>query len=198
MTVERLSLMGRRAGRSEDGQDTTEYVLVIILLALVLTAGIMVWSRSVDGAYGGVGDCIAGTTSTGAVMLPGARRTVGRPDEATGTGAETGTGTGTAVEEVAVEEVAVEDPEAEGTAGADSAVDRSLARRDELRDRLSKLALLLLITVVGGGLLFWLGAETPTSRAGWIAVGAAMFVWLMLILSGFGRPIVRFLRILLG
>ena len=67
-----------------------------------------------------------------------------------------------------------------------------------MRDRLSRLALLLLITVVGGGLLFWLGAETPTSRVGWIAVGSGMFVWLMLILAAFGRPIVRFLRILIG
>ncbi len=126
-----------------------------------------------------------------AAALPGARRAVGRPGEATGTDAETGTVT-------AVDEVAVADPETEGTAIADSVVDRSLARRDELRDRLSRLALLLLITATGGGLLFWLGAETPSSRAGWIAVGVAMFVWLMLILGGFGRPIVRFLRILLG
>lgn len=99
---------------------------------------------------------------------------------------------------MAVEEVQVEGPEAEGMAGAGSTVDRALAGRDELRDRLSRLALLLLITAIGGGLLFWLGAETPTSRAGWIAVGAGMFVWLMLILGGFGRPIVRFLRILIG
>ncbi len=99
---------------------------------------------------------------------------------------------------MAVEEVEVEDPEAEGKAAAGSAVDRSLARRDELRDRLSRLVLLLLITAIGGGLLFWLGAETPTSRAGWIAVGAGMFMWLLLILGGFGRPIVRFLRILIG
>ncbi len=65
MTVEPLSLTGRRAGRSEDGQDTTEYVLVIILLALAFTVGMMVWSRSVNGAYGGAGDCVAATTSTG-------------------------------------------------------------------------------------------------------------------------------------
>ena len=65
MTVEPLSLTGRRAGRSEDGQDTTEYVLVIILLALAFAVGMMVWSRSVNGAYGGAGDCVAATTSTG-------------------------------------------------------------------------------------------------------------------------------------
>ncbi|MEE8175001.1 MAG: hypothetical protein V3T97_00145 [Gemmatimonadota bacterium] len=99
---------------------------------------------------------------------------------------------------MAVEEVEVENPEAEGKAAAGPEVDRSLAGRDELRDRLSRLALLLLITAIGGGLLFWLGAETPTSRAGWIGVGGGMFVWLMLILGGFGRPIVRFLRILIG
>ncbi|MCK5489609.1 MAG: hypothetical protein KAI98_06455 [Gemmatimonadetes bacterium] len=99
---------------------------------------------------------------------------------------------------MAVEEVEVEGPEAEGMASAGSAVDRSLAGRDDLRDRLSRLALLLLITVIGGGLLFWLRAETPTSRAGWIGVGGGMFLWLMLILAAFGRPIARFLRIIIG
>lgn len=126
-----------------------------------------------------------------AATPPGARRAVGRPDEATDTDAETGT-------VMAVDEVEVENPEAKGNAAAGPEVDRSLAGRDELRDRLSRLALLLLITAIGGGLLFWLGAETPTSRAGWIGVGGGMFVWLMLILGGFGRPIVRFLRILIG
>ena len=92
----------------------------------------------------------------------------------------------------------MEGPEAEGMASAGSAVDRSLAGRDDLRDRLSRLALLLLITVIGGGLLFWLRAETPTSRAGWIGVGGGMFLWLMLILAAFGRPIARFLRIIIG
>ncbi len=82
MTVEHLSLTGRRAGRSEDGQDTTEedgqdtteYVLVIILLALAFAAGMMVWSRSVNGAYGGAGDCIAATTSTGSDASRGTPR----------------------------------------------------------------------------------------------------------------------------
>ena len=74
VTVEHLSLMGRRAGRAEDGQDTTEYVLVIILLALAFAAGMMVWSRSVNGAYGGAGDCIAATTSTGSDASRGTPR----------------------------------------------------------------------------------------------------------------------------
>jgi hypothetical protein len=90
------------------------------------------------------------------------------------------------------------DPRAEGTGSPDSAIESPLALGGGVRDRLSRLVLLLLITLIGGGLIFWLGAETPTSRPGWIAVGSAMFLWLMLILSGFGRPIVRFLRILLG
>jgi hypothetical protein len=63
VTVERLSLFGRRA-RSDDGQDTTEYVLVIILLALAFTAGMMVWTRSVNGAYEEAEECIAYAAST--------------------------------------------------------------------------------------------------------------------------------------
>lgn len=43
----------------ESGQDTTEYVLIIILFALAFTTGMMVWTRSVEGAYHGTADCIA-------------------------------------------------------------------------------------------------------------------------------------------
>ena len=74
MTVEHLSLTSRRAGCSEEGQDTTEYVLIIILLALAFAAGMMVWSRSVNGAYGGAGDCLAVTTSTGSDASRGTLR----------------------------------------------------------------------------------------------------------------------------
>jgi hypothetical protein len=43
----------------ESGQDTTEYVLLIILFALAFTVGLMVWTRSVEGAYNGTAECIA-------------------------------------------------------------------------------------------------------------------------------------------
>ena len=43
----------------ESGQDTTEYVLIIILFALAFTLGMMVWTRSVEGAYNGTAECIA-------------------------------------------------------------------------------------------------------------------------------------------
>ena len=40
----------QRAPRNfESGQDTTEYVLIIILFALAFTAGMLVWTRSVEG-----------------------------------------------------------------------------------------------------------------------------------------------------
>lgn len=68
----------------------------------------------------------------------------------------------------------------------------------ELKDHLSRLALLVLVTAFGGWLLYWLGYVPPTNRAGWIGAGLAFFVWMMFLLSGFGRPLTRFLRILLG
>ena len=43
----------------ESGQDTTEYVLIIILFALAFTAGMMVWTRAVEGSYNGAAECIA-------------------------------------------------------------------------------------------------------------------------------------------
>ena len=50
----------RRALRFLDsGQDTTEYVLIIILFAFAFTAGMLVWSRSVEGSYSGTADCVA-------------------------------------------------------------------------------------------------------------------------------------------
>jgi hypothetical protein len=47
----------------ESGQDTTEYVLIIILFALAFTAGMMVWTRSVEGAYNGASECIASSVN---------------------------------------------------------------------------------------------------------------------------------------
>ncbi len=51
--------------RLENGQDTTEYVLIIILLALAFTLGMMVWAKSVQGGYEGGADCIAASTGQG-------------------------------------------------------------------------------------------------------------------------------------
>ena len=68
----------------------------------------------------------------------------------------------------------------------------------ELKDNLSRLALLVLVTAFGGWLLYWFGYDPPTSGAGWIGAGFAFFVWMMFLLGAFGRPLTRFLRILLG
>lgn len=67
-----------------------------------------------------------------------------------------------------------------------------------MRHNLSRLALLVLVTVTGGWLLYWLGYAPPTNGEGWIGAGLALFLWTMFLLSGFGRPLVRFFRILLG
>ena len=73
--------------RLEGGQDTAEYVLIIILFALAFTAGLMVWERSLRSSYEGAGDCIAATTyrGGGSAGLPVA----GRGREADGNGQET-------------------------------------------------------------------------------------------------------------
>ena len=68
----------------------------------------------------------------------------------------------------------------------------------ELKDNLSRLALLVLVTAFGGWLLYWFGYDSPTSGAGWIGAGLAFFMFVMFLLSGFGRPLTRFFRILLG
>ncbi|UCG76034.1 MAG: hypothetical protein JSV95_01600 [Gemmatimonadota bacterium] len=61
-----------------------------------------------------------------------------------------------------------------------------------------RVLLLVLITGFGGVLLYWLGFDPPAQPGGWIGAGFAFFVWIMLLLSGFGHRLVRFLRILLG
>ena len=77
---------------------------------------------------------------------------------------------------------------------------RSLTLRGscELKDNLARLALLVLVTAFGGWLLYWLGYDPPTNGAGFIGAGLAFFMWMMLLLSAFGRPLTRFCRILLG
>jgi hypothetical protein len=67
-----------------------------------------------------------------------------------------------------------------------------------LKDNLSSAALLVLVTVSGGWLLYWFGYDPPGDGAGWIGAGLAFFVWMMFLLSGFGRQLARFFRILLG
>ena len=55
----------QRAPRNfESGQDTTEYVLIIILFALAFTAGMLVWTRSVEGSYSGAAECTASSVNS--------------------------------------------------------------------------------------------------------------------------------------
>lgn len=56
---EKQPAVGRASSSFESGQDTTEYVLIIILFALAFTTGMLVWTRSVEGSYGGDADCVA-------------------------------------------------------------------------------------------------------------------------------------------
>ena len=79
----------RGARRLESGQDTAEYVLIIILLALAFTSGMMVWAKSVQGGYEGGADCIAANTGQGAANSGragggsnGSQRRSGRPSAA--------------------------------------------------------------------------------------------------------------------
>jgi hypothetical protein len=67
-----------------------------------------------------------------------------------------------------------------------------------MKETAPKLLLLVLVTGFGGWLLYWFRFSPPTNGAGWVGAGVAFYVWIMLLLSAFGRPIVRFLRVLLG
>jgi hypothetical protein len=60
----------------DSGQDTTEYVLIIILFVLAFTTGLLVWTRSVEGSYGESADCISSSVGpeTGSSGTPLARR----------------------------------------------------------------------------------------------------------------------------
>lgn len=54
----------RSSLRLENGQDTTEYVLIIILLVLAFTLGALVWTKSVQGSYR-VDECAAERVESG-------------------------------------------------------------------------------------------------------------------------------------
>lgn len=56
---EKQSAVPGAARMLESAQDVTEYVLIILLFALAITASMLVWRRSLEGAYGGTADCFA-------------------------------------------------------------------------------------------------------------------------------------------
>lgn len=58
----------RGTRRLDNGQDTAEYVLIVILLVLAFTSGMMVWAKSVQGGYPGGANCVAQTTERGAAL----------------------------------------------------------------------------------------------------------------------------------
>jgi Flp pilus assembly pilin Flp len=51
--------------RSDRGQDAVEYVLLVILIALAITAGIMALANSIDHSYNDAAACIANPTQGG-------------------------------------------------------------------------------------------------------------------------------------
>ncbi len=50
----------------DSGQDTTEYVLLVLLVALAVTAGMLLLATEINGAFSDAADCL----STPAVACP--------------------------------------------------------------------------------------------------------------------------------
>ena len=45
--------------RDDSGQDTTEYVLLVLLVALAVTAGMIVLATNINSAFQDAADCLA-------------------------------------------------------------------------------------------------------------------------------------------
>ena len=55
--------------RDDSGQDTTEYVLLVLLVALAVTAGMLLLSTSINDAFSEAGKCL-GDAAPGATGCP--------------------------------------------------------------------------------------------------------------------------------
>ncbi len=49
----------RTLWRDDSGQDTTEYVLLVLLVALAVTAGMILLATEINGAFSDASDCLA-------------------------------------------------------------------------------------------------------------------------------------------
>ncbi len=49
----------RTLWRDDSGQDTTEYVLLVLLVALAVTAGMILLASEINGALSEASDCLA-------------------------------------------------------------------------------------------------------------------------------------------
>ncbi len=70
--------------RLEAGQDTAEYVLLIILFALAFTAGFVVWRQSVNDSYDSDEDCVAWSAAEAPTSGTLPADEVGEPDDSSG------------------------------------------------------------------------------------------------------------------
>lgn len=50
----------------ERGQDAVEYALIVILVALAITASMLMLARTMDGSYNNASACVGGTVVAGA------------------------------------------------------------------------------------------------------------------------------------
>ena len=69
--------------RSDHGQDAVEYVLLIVLIGLAITAGIMALAYSLDQSYSDAAACIANPTQGGSQGKGGGQ---GLPGQGKGNG----------------------------------------------------------------------------------------------------------------
>ncbi len=53
-----MQALFRTLWRDDSGQDTTEYVLLVLLVALAVTAGMLVLSTSINSAFDNAATCL--------------------------------------------------------------------------------------------------------------------------------------------
>ncbi len=57
----------RTLWRDDSGQDTTEYVLLVLLVALAVTAGMIVLATEINDAFSEAGNCLNDPTPSSCV-----------------------------------------------------------------------------------------------------------------------------------
>ncbi len=53
-----MQTLFRTLWRDDSGQDTTEYVLLVLLVALAVTAGMIVLATNINNAFDDAADCL--------------------------------------------------------------------------------------------------------------------------------------------
>jgi Flp pilus assembly pilin Flp len=80
-----------RTGIDDRGQDAVEYVLLVMMIALAITASLTMLATSVDTTYQNAATCIS-STALGSTPAPGNGGGTGAPGQGKGKGGGKGAG----------------------------------------------------------------------------------------------------------